>query len=191
MYAGLYSDKRAAQAAAYFIHRANGTINALKLTKLLYLAERCSYARYGEPLTGDMAVSMEHGPVLSITYDHTKGKRSLVDGAWPQWVSHRANNNVNLVKVIRDLETDLPQLSHADIEVLAETWGKFGHMGEWTLVDWTHDNCAEWTDPGKSSAPIPTQSLLKAIGYSDQEAVAIIEHLKQEAKLNETFAAAF
>jgi hypothetical protein len=39
----------------------------IKLIKLMYLAERLSLQRYGEPLTGDRLVSMPDGPVLSMT----------------------------------------------------------------------------------------------------------------------------
>lgn len=47
-----YCEKRAAQTAAFFICRAGGAIEVLKLMKLMYLAERESLARYGEPITG-------------------------------------------------------------------------------------------------------------------------------------------
>ena len=57
-----YSEKRAAQSAAFFISRARGTIEISKLMKLMYLAERESLARYGEPITGDVLVSMKQGP---------------------------------------------------------------------------------------------------------------------------------
>ena len=56
-----YSEKKAAQVAAFFIYKAGGTIDALKLSSLMYLSERESLARYGEPLTGDSLVSMEDG----------------------------------------------------------------------------------------------------------------------------------
>ena len=64
----MYDERRAAEAAAYLLHRAGGTMPIDKLMALLYLAERLSLQRYGEPLTGDRLVSMPHGPVLAETY---------------------------------------------------------------------------------------------------------------------------
>ena len=43
----------------------------------MYLAERESLARYGEPITGDVLVSMKHGPVLSKTLDHITHAKPL------------------------------------------------------------------------------------------------------------------
>jgi uncharacterized phage-associated protein len=51
--------------AAFFAKKEGDVIPVLKLTKLLYLADREALARYGEPITYDLPVSMEHGPVLS------------------------------------------------------------------------------------------------------------------------------
>ena len=73
MAAALFNERRTAQVAAFLLHRAGGSLPLIKLMKLMYLAERLSLQRYGEPLTGDRLVSMGHGPVLSRTYDHING----------------------------------------------------------------------------------------------------------------------
>ena len=53
MIKNLFNEKKAAQAAAYFLLRAGGPLTVLKLMKLLYLAERGSFERYGTPMIGD------------------------------------------------------------------------------------------------------------------------------------------
>jgi uncharacterized phage-associated protein len=73
MLKNLFNEKKAAQSAAYLLFRAGKPMSVLKLTKLLYLAERRSFEKYGEPMIGDNPVSMPHGPVLSTTYDHMNG----------------------------------------------------------------------------------------------------------------------
>jgi uncharacterized phage-associated protein len=65
-----FSEKKAAQVAAFFLYRAGGQLEILKLMKLMYLAERGSYEKFGEPMIGDKLVSMDNGPVLSITLNH-------------------------------------------------------------------------------------------------------------------------
>ncbi len=56
------------------------------LIKMLYLADRELLAKRGQPLTGDQPVSMKNGPVLTTTYDLTKGgaveHRSYWEGAY-------------------------------------------------------------------------------------------------------------
>ena len=91
-----YSEKRAAQTAAFFISRAGGTIELLKLMKLMYLAERESLVKYGEPITGDVLVSMKHGPVLSNTLDHINGFIDSEEGGWESWISARAGHQLGL-----------------------------------------------------------------------------------------------
>ena len=49
----LFQEPKAAQAAAFMLYKANGKLEVLKLMKLMYLAERESFARFGEGLTGD------------------------------------------------------------------------------------------------------------------------------------------
>jgi len=44
----LFQEPKAAQAAAFMLYRANGKLEVLKLMKLMYLAERESFARFGE-----------------------------------------------------------------------------------------------------------------------------------------------
>lgn len=67
MIKNLFNEKKAAQAAAFFLFQAGQPVSVLKLTKLLYLAERRSFERHGSPMIGDRLVSMPHGPVLSVT----------------------------------------------------------------------------------------------------------------------------
>lgn len=74
MYKELFDERKAAQMAAYFLMRAAGSLQVLKLMKLMYLAERLSFQQYGEGIVGDRLVSMPHGPVMSLTYSHMQGE---------------------------------------------------------------------------------------------------------------------
>ena len=69
----MFNERKVAQMAAFFLQQAGGTLNILKLMKLLYLSEREAMNRYGEPLSYDAMVSMPHGPVLSMTYECMNG----------------------------------------------------------------------------------------------------------------------
>lgn len=189
-YPTLFNEKRTAQAAAFLLHRAGGRLPLLKLMKLMYLAERESLRKFGEPITGDKLVSMPHGPVLSMTYEHMNGVLPSVDGGWSTWIEDRAGHDLALrdMSMIRTPEDDLLELSDDDLETLEETWHKFGHMSKFALVDYTHDGgCPEWVDPHGSSAAIPLERLFTALGFSKAGVESAVQHLNEQAQLNTAF----
>lgn len=44
----IFQEPKAAQATAFLLYKANGRLEVLKLMKLMYLAERESFLRFGE-----------------------------------------------------------------------------------------------------------------------------------------------
>lgn len=190
MKAPLFDEVRTAQAAAFLLFRAGGKLPLIKLVKLLYLAERRSLQKYGEPMTGDKLVSMPHGPVLSMTYDLINGALPSAEGGWESWVSDRASHIVALRDPgrIRAPETDLLRLSETDLEVLDEVWNEYGHWDRWALVRHMHSGaCPEWEDPEGSSRPIPYEVLFRRLGYSAEESTALVERLSEQGRLNQAF----
>lgn len=145
--------------------------------KLMYLGERLSFLRYGESLTGDSLVSMDHGPVLSQTLNLINGAvEGCPEDGWDSWISDRQDHDVALADPsrIRSPEEDLLELSDSDIEVLTETWNEYGHMGKWQLRDFTH-TLPEWTDPEGSMLPIEHVNLFKHLGFTAEQASVLEE----------------
>jgi uncharacterized phage-associated protein len=184
----LYSPAKVAQMAAFFAQKQGGRINVLKLTKLLYLADRVAIAGYGRPISYDRPVAMPHGPVLSRTLDLLNG---FVGGPaaaqWEEWISARANYEVELKRQQLG-RADLDELSDADLEVLELVWRDFGHMDHWTLSDWTHKNCSEWKDPRGSSLPIDEVSRLLAVGKDAEQAKELAAEIEADRELDAQFA---
>ncbi len=178
-----YNARKAAQVAAFFARRDGGGINVLKLTKLVYLADRRNLEKYDFPITWDNFVSMDHGPVNSITYDCINGMHGGVEG-WEQHITDRAGYKVGLASDIQ--ESDLDQLSEAELETLGEIWDTFGQMTQYQVRDWTHANCPEWEDPHGSSNPIPLARILKFLGKAD--ANELESELLAERQMKEIFA---
>lgn len=187
-----FNERKAAQVAAFFLFRANGKMAILKLMKLLYLAERTSYQKFGEPIIGDKLVSLDHGPVLSITYQHINGELQSIEGGWDTWVRGRENYDVALqdASCIRTPEQDLRELCDDDFDILNETWQSFGHMTKWQIRDYTHKHCPEWEDPHGSMIPMRFQSLFKALNFSDEQAKELEERVQISRGLNATYARA-
>jgi uncharacterized phage-associated protein len=189
MIKNLFNEKKAAQAAAFFLFQAGQPMSVLKLTKLLYLAERRSFERFGSPMIGDRLVSMPHGPVLSVTYNHMSGELESIEGGWDSWIADRAGHDLDLRNraALQDPASDLLELSDADVEVLAEVWGRFGRMTGWELRNWTHDNCPEWKDPEGSMIPMKLEDLFAALKYSPEQAREAMERLEGESAATAAF----
>lgn len=182
-----FSEKKAAQVAAFFLHRARGQLQILKLMKLMYLAERASYQQFGEPLIGDKLVSMDNGPVLSITLNHMNGfLESQADG-WDAWVSDRRDYLISLNREIRDPHQDLLQLSDAELKLLEEIWQEFGRLGSFQLAELTHNMCPEWEDPHGSSMPISRSRLLRSIGFDAETARDLEDRIESNLRVDMAF----
>jgi uncharacterized phage-associated protein len=187
MHKHLFNERKAAEAAAYFLMRAGGSLAILKLTKLLYLAERRSYEKFGEGMVGDQLVSMPHGPVLSLTYNHMNGVIDSVPGGWDTWITDRAGHQLSLQDASRSPD-DLLELSDADLEVLTETWAKFGAMSGSALRNYTHNQCPEWKDPDGSMIPMTPESLFDALGFTEAQKRAALGKLAAASSITAAFA---
>lgn len=176
----MFKERKAAQMAAFFLAREEGcTMYILKLMKLLYLAERESLSRYGTPMCGDHAVSMDHGPVLSTTLNFMNGcVRASNEDGWESWVSDREEHKVALK---REATPDaLDALSAADKEILQYIWDEFGSLDRWELVAYTHNHCPEWKNPNSSSIPISYERIFLAIGHCKSEAGELAARIEDE-----------
>lgn len=173
-----YRQERATQAAARLLKLRGGTMSYLKLLKLLYLADRKALLQHGRPITFDRFVSMDHGPVLSQTYNLIVAEESPGEHSyWREFISEPEHYEVRLRK-------DAPngELSAAQERVLDEVFEEFGAMGRWDLVKFTH-TLPEWENPHGSSIPIALRDVLRGAGVDDEEAEAVEEELAGETAL--------
>lgn len=185
----LFNEKKAAQAAAYFLFRSGRPLSVVKLMKLLYLAERRSFEKYAAPMIGDKLVSMEHGPVLSRVYNHMNGEVPSGEKGWEYWISDRAGHELALRRPVRSPEKELLELSDADQAVLEETWKKFGKMDQWRLRDYTHRYCPEWSDPEGSMIPVKPEEFLAALKFKPRQIRETLARLREEDRINAAFEA--
>ena len=157
-----YDVRKAAQVVAYFALQQGGSINVLKLSKLMYLAEREFMARFDVPMFYDKLVSMPDGPVASVTLNLINGE--IEHEGWSEIVAKREGHDMRPVDGIT-LES-LDELSRADLSVLATLWGKFAKFDRYELRDWTHNpkNIPEWVDPEGSSLPIDHAEVFRRLG---------------------------
>ncbi len=164
-----FNVRKAAQVVAFFAREEGGSINVLKLSKLVYLADRTNMRLHDFPISSDKLVSMDHGPVNSITLNYVNGFAGGREG-WEEFVTDRANYRVGLTRAVTDDQLD--ELSAAELATLKAVWQQFGAMDQYAIRDWTHINCKEWEDPDGSSTPIPYERVFKFLGKENAEELA-------------------
>jgi uncharacterized phage-associated protein len=173
-----YHQQRATQAAARLLEKRGGTMSYLKLLKLLYLADRRALLDHGRPITMDRFVSMDHGPVLSQTYNLIVGEEQPGQKTyWREFISEPKNYEVTLIQ-----RAPSGELSAAHERILDEVYAEFGMMGRWQLVEYLH-TLPEWEDPQGSSLPIALRDVLRAGGFDEDAADAVEEDLAGEDAL--------
>src|SRR5687768_3211001 len=172
-----FKEERATQVAGRLLQLNGGRMNVLKLIKLLYLVDRAALIRSGRPVTYDSYVSMTHGPVLSLTLDKINAEPDPGrPDYWHQYIAERQANDISLKQ-----ETPSDQLSLAHENLIAKVFKKFGHMSQWELRDWCHENLPEWKDPDGTSIPIAIRDILTAAGIGETEAQSVEDALAAEA----------
>jgi uncharacterized phage-associated protein len=145
----------------------------LKLIKLLYIADREAFSRWGKPITTDRYVSMKEGPVVSNIYNLIGSEPLPSDESiWHRYIRTVADWDVELLSFPNNDE-----LSQAEEDLLGEVFLAHGHKSRWTLVDETH-KFAEWKNPGTSSIQITYREILKAVKSDEDEVSANLEELK-------------
>lgn len=160
-----YNARKAAQVAAFFAKQEGGKINVLKLVKLIYLADRLALQTFEAPILNDKFVSMDHGPVNSITLNYVNGLSDDKE-EWNEFITDREGHFIGLADPKLNVR-ELDELSVAEMKILTLTWEKFGGMNQFEIRDYTHQKCLEWEDPKGSSEPIPVERIFKFLGKTD------------------------
>jgi uncharacterized phage-associated protein len=153
------------------LFKETGQMSRLRLLKLLYIADRESLQEVGNSITGDRAVAMDHGPVLSRTYDIIKGEEHGVE-RWSQFIARVGRRDLRL-----KTDPGVDALSAYEVGKLQEVANRFDASDGWEVVEKTHE-FPEWQrnrPPGRSSKEIPFEHILEAVGMADHAAEIIAD----------------
>lgn len=162
-----YNAELAGAIVARFATLAGGTIDKLKLVKLMYLLDRTSIIEEGYAVIGGKYVSMPLGPVISEFLDDIDRDR---------WSNiHLDGHKVTLV----GSESHADLLSEWVEELIERIYSEFGKMRSFDLVEALHHDCTEWSDPGRSSKPILISSIP---GCEGEEIEAYARELEMMAR---------
>lgn len=176
-----FNIEKATEAVAYLLQLfgKGKPIKFMRLLKLLYLADREALQEWERPITYDNYVSMDHGQVLSNTYNLMK--RELQCDEWNEYIQHYLYYWLILKKPI-----PFKKLSRAEVELLKSIFDNYGKLDEFELAELTHD-LPEYEDPEGSSLPTPLEAILNALEYSEEDIQRINIELEEEAILENLF----
>jgi hypothetical protein len=166
-----FDEPKTTQMAALLLKlRGTRRMHYLKLMKLMYLIDRESLLRWGWSMTGDKYVSMEHGLVLSNTLNLITQER-FGRSYWKEFISAPLGDYE--VQAVKDPNDD--ELSQAEIELINEVYGKFGHWNRWRLRDYTHD-LPEYIET-ESSIPVAYASVMKGEKVPEEQVEEVLTEL--------------
>jgi uncharacterized phage-associated protein len=131
--------KKAVQALNFFAIKSGGTINKLKVIKLIFFADRYHLRKYGRPITNDEYFAMEYGPVGSGIKDIAEMNEFWNSDKYV--LSYITAPTRYDVKSIKDYDCDV--FSESDLEALSFAWDEFGKYDEFKLAEITHQY-PEW-----------------------------------------------
>ncbi|MCU0705544.1 MAG: Panacea domain-containing protein [Fimbriiglobus sp.] len=151
--------EKSVQASAILLRNHGKRMSYLRLLKLLYITDRELLATSGHTLTGDRAVAMDHGPVLSHVYDLIKQQADEAE-AWGA-VIRRSNYQVELVG-----DPGTGELTRREKDKLQEVCDRYASVDDWTLADHITHDFKEWAENYQkgTSKRIPWDDALKAQG---------------------------
>lgn len=175
-----FNEAKVTQAAALFLKLRGGRMHYLKLIKLLYITDRKALRRWGFPVTMDQFVAMDHGPVVSRTFNLIQGVPA------PTWNAHISAPMGEHEVELRGEGPGTSLLSEDEEKLIREVFHEYGHRNRWELVEITH-RFPEWRNPDGSSLPIGISDILEAFGESESEIEAQIEILRTHAAASQAF----
>lgn len=136
-----YNKELANAIAASFIKMEGGSIDRIKLNKLMYLLEKKSLMEHESPIIGGMYISFEFGPAISPVDDDIK---------YNNWKNISYDETKYEVKLL-DENIDTSCLSEWIKELIRDIYDSFGSFSQWELSKYTHDKnkCPEWISTQK------------------------------------------
>lgn len=173
-----FNERKATAAAAFLLEQEGGTMDYMRLVKLLYLAERESLARLGHPLAGDTYYALDQGPILSRVLDLCKYKST---GPWTVQIERSGLWAVRL-----KAQPDLGPLSPAEMTILEDVAKTYRDHDQWELSTLMH-GLPEWTDHRGSRIEIAPTEILAAVGKTPEQIREILDEADDDAKFDAIF----
>lgn len=125
-----FDPDKAKQAVLWMLYRNNGSMNKLKLVKLMFFADREHLAKYGRPIIGGKYYNMKLGPVSSDLLDMLNKVQANAEKS-PFEFRH-------FYEIVSKESPDGDYLSESDKIILDQIYESYKYTNEFTLSKITH-----------------------------------------------------
>jgi uncharacterized phage-associated protein len=172
------NDRKATDAVARLIEKSGADVDYLRISKLIYLADRKSIVLRGAPIVGGKYYSMRKGPVISEVMNFVKRRDAP---GWKQIISPLHGHALNLLQ-----KPQYESLTRAEIEILDAVVLEHFNRSTDDLVDWCHSNCPEYEEVHfLRRKPINITSILKSEGKSEAQIDKIATRAEELSEFQE------
>lgn len=181
----------------FFANKTQETLSLSKLSNLLYLTERTFLKEYASTIIGDHFVSSNTGLKLQQTYlllesifnnTYQNNYQYFYDEI-TKWTEIK-NNSIQSVdsKNISNISDKLLQLSNADIKTLWSVLEQYSDYSDKELNKKIQEECPEYNyNRSQDDVVIPIEYIIETLGYSKDVAIAIKQHLNEQAEIIKIF----
>lgn len=178
-----FNEEKTTQATTVLLQLSGGSMNYMKLIKLLYNIDREALRRWARPVTFDDFYSMKHGQVVSKTLNKIRSVSFVEQTYWDRFI-HTEGLCVSLDP---EIVTDCGTLSPVEIELIREMYAKYKDKNQFDMRDEHHNPelFPEWIDPQGSSIKTDYGSVMKFIGFSEDDIVAFHNDMEELVLLEE------
>ena len=155
-----FSPEKSIQLSAYFLDLGGGSLEKLKLVKLLYLADRQFFAEHGEPILWDEYFSLPNGPICSWALKCIN--KEIAENISDSFFVLSGNRNVKLCCVVDRCKLD--HLCEEEIKIAEYVWREHGAKTSSQIRNYTHQFCPEYSHVEHGRTRIDYESILAAVG---------------------------
>jgi uncharacterized phage-associated protein len=163
-----FDSKKASQVVLWLLHKHGGSMDKLKLIKMVFLADREHLVRYGRPIVGGKYVAMDLGLVSSDLKNYVENETDAED------LPFAIQGEYNL---FAKQPTDENWLSESELKILDRIYEDNKYIDSVKLGLMTHKYKA-WKNnepPKGSSRPVPYEDFFEDTDNKNILAVALEE----------------
>lgn len=192
----MFNLETAAEVAAYFLSKNGGSMDKVKLNKLMYLAERECILSYGTPLTDDLMFSHDLGPILenSDTFFRNGPKNTYEQEVWSKWFKAPDKDSVELSLNTKDFGEDFQDkfnnLFRTARRIMDKIYTEYGSKTKThnEVISLTHSAkvCPKWwRSVHHGEHEITIEKLCSCHGKTVQETKEIIDSIEANREMSQ------
>lgn len=171
----MFNEEKTTALTRLILGKLNGQCPYMKVIKLLYLIDRKMIEMHDDVITSDHYVSMRYGPVLSNTLNLIRAmpddneEHSFQDEIWDKYIETKGYNLNLRERNSSEDQKALNLLNANELEAYRKVIDELSGKDQWELVDYTHNNCPEWSDPSPFGVmDLPVNRILRQLDKSEE-----------------------